>query len=98
VIELELTEPSCPRAQDASACGHLAAAVATKLPDRDDPANFAAAPHALRPDEDRATGLLVAAAAVFRVCVTVGDGHGAWGGCRLRPRRRWSAGWPTGSR
>src|SRR6266508_1237032 len=35
--------------------------------------------HALRRMKIGATGLLVAAAAVFVVCVTVGDGHGAWG-------------------
>ena len=33
--------------------------------------------HALRRMKIGATGLLVAAAAVFVVCVTVGDGHGA---------------------
>src|SRR6266542_5907824 len=35
--------------------------------------------HALRRMKIGATGLLVGAAAVFVVCVTVGDGHGAWG-------------------
>ena len=34
---------------------------------------------ALRRMKIGATGLLVAAAAVFVVCVSVGDGHGAWG-------------------
>src|SRR4051794_35178386 len=34
---------------------------------------------ALRRMKSAATGLLVLAAAVFVVCVTVGDGHGAWG-------------------
>ncbi len=33
----------------------------------------------LRRTKMGATGLLVVAAAVFVVCVTVGDGHGAWG-------------------
>jgi uncharacterized membrane-anchored protein YjiN (DUF445 family) len=35
--------------------------------------------HALRRMKIGATGLLVVAAGVFIVCVTVGNGHGAWG-------------------
>src|SRR5882762_8220717 len=34
---------------------------------------------ALRRMKRNATGLLLAAAVVFVVCVTVGDGHGVWG-------------------
>ena len=34
---------------------------------------------ALRRMKANATGLLLVAAAVFVVCVTVGDGHGLWG-------------------